>query len=131
MSTVTRRYKEIKCLHLCNCRKIPDPSSQKLNWLKAPLSVLVIKKPLDHSVTVAFRDLVIWLIEVGFYGCQFRIVSNIPCNILAVKSVVSAFLESLVVCTKSSKFVYGLASKSPISAELLKIFKKKRLQKVF
>ncbi|XP_025082681.1 NAD kinase-like isoform X2 [Pomacea canaliculata] len=43
--------------------KIPDPSSQKLNWLKAPLSVLVIKKPLDHSVTVAFRDLVIWLIE--------------------------------------------------------------------
>lgn len=43
--------------------KIPDPSSQKLNWTKPPLSVLVIKKPLDASVTASFRDLVIWLGE--------------------------------------------------------------------
>ncbi|XP_076451456.1 NAD kinase-like isoform X2 [Babylonia areolata] len=43
--------------------KIPDPSSQKLNWLKTPLSVLVIKKPYDVTVTLAFRDLVIWLVQ--------------------------------------------------------------------
>ena len=49
---------------VCDCRKIPDPSSQKLNWLKTPLSVLVIKKPYDPTVTLAFRDLVIWLIQV-------------------------------------------------------------------
>lgn len=43
--------------------KIPDPSSQKLNWVKTPLSVLVIKKPHDISVTFSFRDLVVWLLE--------------------------------------------------------------------
>ncbi|KAL8601381.1 hypothetical protein ACOMHN_042385 [Nucella lapillus] len=50
-------------------RKIPDPSSQKLNWLKTPLSALVIKKPYDPNVTSAFRDLVVWLVQVG--ACQY------------------------------------------------------------
>ncbi|KAK7093561.1 hypothetical protein V1264_007287 [Littorina saxatilis] len=45
------------------CRKIPDPSSQRLNWVKTPLSVLIIKKPFDPTVTHAFRDLVLWLIQ--------------------------------------------------------------------
>ncbi|XP_070207016.1 NAD kinase-like isoform X3 [Littorina saxatilis] len=44
-------------------RKIPDPSSQRLNWVKTPLSVLIIKKPFDPTVTHAFRDLVLWLIQ--------------------------------------------------------------------
>ncbi|XP_070207013.1 NAD kinase-like isoform X1 [Littorina saxatilis] len=43
--------------------KIPDPSSQRLNWVKTPLSVLIIKKPFDPTVTHAFRDLVLWLIQ--------------------------------------------------------------------
>ncbi|XP_076472644.1 NAD kinase-like [Babylonia areolata] len=43
--------------------KIPDPSSQKLNWLKVPVSVLVIKKPCDSTVTSAFRELVVWLVQ--------------------------------------------------------------------
>lgn len=42
---------------------IPDPGSQKLNWHKPPLTVLVVKKIYDESILTSFRDLVIWLIE--------------------------------------------------------------------
>uniref|UniRef100_A0A0B7A5A5 NAD(+) kinase n=2 Tax=Arion vulgaris TaxID=1028688 RepID=A0A0B7A5A5_9EUPU len=42
---------------------IPDPSNQKLNWTKPPLTVLIIRKHLDESVLEPFRDLVIWLME--------------------------------------------------------------------
>ncbi|GFO16159.1 NAD kinase [Plakobranchus ocellatus] len=42
---------------------IPDPSDQRLNWTKPPLSVLIIRKHLDNSVLLPFRDLVIWLVE--------------------------------------------------------------------
>lgn len=43
---------------------IPDPGSQKLKWVKAPLSVLVVKKMYDVSVVSAFIKLVNWLVEV-------------------------------------------------------------------
>ncbi|XP_055864163.1 NAD kinase-like isoform X2 [Biomphalaria glabrata] len=42
---------------------IPDPSNQKLNWTKEPLSVLIVRKHLDESVMIPFRDLLIWLVE--------------------------------------------------------------------
>uniref|UniRef100_A0A0B7A5Y3 NAD(+) kinase n=1 Tax=Arion vulgaris TaxID=1028688 RepID=A0A0B7A5Y3_9EUPU len=42
---------------------IPDPSNQKLNWTKPPLTVLIIRKHLDESVLLPFKDLVIWLME--------------------------------------------------------------------
>lgn len=42
---------------------IPDPSSQKLKWVKAPLTVLVVKKMYDDSVLSAFKKLVSWLVE--------------------------------------------------------------------
>ncbi|CAG5130007.1 unnamed protein product, partial [Candidula unifasciata] len=42
---------------------IPDPSNQKLMWLKTPLTVLIIRKHQDDSVLAPFRDLVIWLME--------------------------------------------------------------------
>ncbi|CAG5123330.1 unnamed protein product, partial [Candidula unifasciata] len=42
---------------------IPDPSNQKLNWTKPPLTVLIIRKHLDESVLIPFRDLVVWLLE--------------------------------------------------------------------
>ncbi|XP_052226902.1 NAD kinase-like isoform X3 [Dreissena polymorpha] len=43
---------------------IPDPGSQKLNWHKAPLTVLVVKKIYDESVLQPFKNLISWLIEV-------------------------------------------------------------------
>ncbi|BFZ23930.1 hypothetical protein BsWGS_26969 [Bradybaena similaris] len=46
-----------------DCLTIPDPSNQKLQWLKPPLTVLIIRKHMDESVLAPFRDLVIWLIE--------------------------------------------------------------------
>ncbi|KAH9490066.1 hypothetical protein Btru_035147 [Bulinus truncatus] len=42
---------------------IPDPSNQKLNWTKEPLYVLIVRKHLDESVMIPFRDLLIWLVE--------------------------------------------------------------------
>lgn len=42
---------------------IPDPSSQKLKWMKPPLTVLVVKKMYDDSVMSAFKQLVTWLVE--------------------------------------------------------------------
>ncbi|VDI28590.1 NAD+ kinase [Mytilus galloprovincialis] len=45
---------------------IPDPSSQKLKWVKAPLTVLVVKKMYDDSVLSAFKKLVSWLCEVVY-----------------------------------------------------------------
>lgn len=45
-------------------RTIPDPSSQKLKWMKPPLTVLVVKKMHDDSVLSAFKRLVTWLVEV-------------------------------------------------------------------
>ncbi|XP_012944898.1 uncharacterized protein LOC101848851 [Aplysia californica] len=47
----------------CNYMTIPDPSNQRLNWTKPPLSVLIIRKHLDESVLSPFRDLVVWLVE--------------------------------------------------------------------
>ncbi|KAL4221624.1 hypothetical protein ACF0H5_019881 [Mactra antiquata] len=47
-----------------NYRTIPDPGSQKLNWHKQPLTVLVVKKIYDEAVLEPFRDLISWLIEV-------------------------------------------------------------------
>ncbi|XP_060603406.1 NAD kinase-like isoform X2 [Ruditapes philippinarum] len=43
---------------------IPDPGSQKLNWHKTPLTVLVVKKIYDEAVLGPFKDLISWLIEV-------------------------------------------------------------------
>ncbi|XP_045163577.1 NAD kinase-like isoform X2 [Mercenaria mercenaria] len=43
---------------------IPDPGSQKLNWHKPPLTVLVVKKIYDEAVLGPFKDLIQWLIEV-------------------------------------------------------------------
>ncbi|XP_052821232.1 NAD kinase-like isoform X2 [Mya arenaria] len=43
---------------------IPDPGSQKLNWHKAPLTVLVVKKIYDESVLGPFKNLIAWLIKV-------------------------------------------------------------------
>lgn len=45
-------------------RTIPDPGSQKLNWHKPPLTVLVIKKMHDENALSAFTQLVKWLIQV-------------------------------------------------------------------
>ncbi|XP_061163374.1 NAD kinase-like isoform X2 [Saccostrea echinata] len=42
---------------------IPDPGSQKLNWNKPPLTVLVIKKMHDENALSAFTQLVKWLIQ--------------------------------------------------------------------
>lgn len=42
---------------------IPDPGSQKLNWHKPPLTVLVIKKMHDENALSAFTQLVKWLIQ--------------------------------------------------------------------
>ncbi|XP_055864160.1 NAD kinase-like isoform X1 [Biomphalaria glabrata] len=47
----------------CSASTIPDPSNQKLNWTKEPLSVLIVRKHLDESVMIPFRDLLIWLVE--------------------------------------------------------------------
>ena len=45
-------------------RTIPDPGSQKLNWHKAPLTVLVVKKIYDESILDPFKEVIAWLIEV-------------------------------------------------------------------
>lgn len=43
---------------------IPDPGSQKLNWHKPPLTVLVVKKIYDESILEPFKEVISWLIEV-------------------------------------------------------------------
>lgn len=43
---------------------IPDPGSQKLNWHKPPLTVLVVKKIYDETVLGPFKEIIAWLIEV-------------------------------------------------------------------
>lgn len=49
----------------CVGRHIQDPASQRLTWNKPPKSVLVIKKIRDASLLQPFKDLCIYLSEVG------------------------------------------------------------------
>ena len=59
-------YPSLKIV-LCACvfRHIQDPASQRLTWNKPPKSVLVIKKIRDASLLQPFKELCIFLTEVG------------------------------------------------------------------
>ncbi|MBN3282746.1 NADK kinase, partial [Polyodon spathula] len=47
---------------------IQDPASQQLTWNKPPKSVLVIKKIRDASLLQPFKELCIFLTEVGTFS---------------------------------------------------------------
>lgn len=64
-------YTCIRKLNIC-FRTIPDPGSQKLNWHKPPLTVLVIKKMHDENALSAFTQLVKWLIQVNKWLIQVK-----------------------------------------------------------
>ncbi|RUS79007.1 hypothetical protein EGW08_013218 [Elysia chlorotica] len=73
---------------------IPDPSDQRLHWTKPPLSVLIIRKHLDNSVLLPFRDLVIWLVEeyisLSIPHYTSAIISNYP-NVYSVCPLLGAY----------------------------------------
>ena len=76
-------------------RTIPDPGSQKLNWHKAPLTVLVVKKIYDESILDPFKEVISWLIEVIFSLFLFIFL----CLCLSLSVSLSLFL-SLVQASK-------------------------------
>lgn len=64
-------------------RHIQDPASQRLTWNKPPKSVLVIKKIQDASLLQPFKELCVFLTEVGHLYflqwptvCRGSLVSN-------------------------------------------------------
>ena len=58
----------VQCLNITmvvGCRTIQDPSAQKLVWCKAPLSVLVIRKPGDCDIHLPYKNVIEYLISVS------------------------------------------------------------------
>lgn len=64
---VLHAFKKMLYFIFLTFRHIQDPASQQLTWNKPPKSVLVIKKIRDASLLQPFKELCIFLTEVGTF----------------------------------------------------------------